>query len=75
MNLELAEVDCIVHHAFSTCYCVPSQFSFPVYYIHTGHLLANQVKHKGKKYKEGMLRGSEVSKDSYTTPLLKNNNK
>jgi len=34
-------------------------------------LLANHVKHKGEKYRDGMLRGSEDSKDSYHSPVKK----
>jgi len=39
---------------------------------HRDDLLANHVKkHKGEKYRDGMLRGSEVSKDSYHSPVKK----
>jgi len=40
-------------------------------FTHTDDLLANHVKHKGEKYRDGMLRGSEVSKDSYHSPVKK----
>jgi len=37
-------------------------------HIHTDDLLANHVKHKAEKYRDGMLRESVVSKDSYHSP-------
>jgi len=40
-------------------------------HTHRDDLLANHVKHKGEKYRDGMLRGSEVLKDSYHSPVKK----
>jgi len=40
-------------------------------HTHTYDLLANHIKHKVEKYRDGMLRGSEVSKDSYHSPVKK----
>jgi len=52
----------------------PSPLPFPFFPplpLEVDDLLANHIKHKVKKYTDGMLRGSEVSKDSYHSPVKK----
>ena len=39
--------------------------------LNTDDLLANHVKHKGEKCRDGMLMGSEVSEDSYHSQIKK----
>ena len=40
------------------------------FYTHRS-LISKPTKYIRKKYKDGMLRGSEVSKDSYHSPVKK----